>query len=491
MLGGDRSFGPGGFGETPLEVILPVQMMPRARVEDPSQALVYVIDRSGSMSTEQGEHSRLDLAKQAAQQSIRLLNEKAAVGVLVFDTEADWVVPLQVAKDKDLMIRDIATVEAGGGGTELLSAIEEAHRVLRGRKAMLKHIIVLSDGEAPGNNFKELLDKIAEDQITVSSIAISSEAGQDLLEKVARWGTGRYYFTDDLYAIPRILTGETQLAGNRSIVEETFHPTVDNTSSEILKGVEWQRAPALHGYVATTSKPLADILLVSPNDDPILAVWQSGLGRTAAFTSDAKGRWGQDWVSWGDFGQFFGQLVRWTLRPRVDDIVSQLSFDDQQGGLSIDVTDESGGYINFLDGQAGVVKPDNSRVVVPLRQSGPGRYEASFPAEAPGVYLVGISLKDSDNRLFESRLSVGTVPNVVEQGVAVNRPMLLRLAEFSGGRMLSSPEEVFSIRGRSATHLQLRPWLVLAGLLAMIADLVLRRVFAQQPRQRTRTPKND
>ena len=61
----------------------------------------------------------------------------------------------------------------------------------------------------------------------------------------------------------------------------------------MLKGVELADAPLLMGYVSTTRQgDRAKVLLVSDYGDPILAKWNYGLGRSVAFTSDAKNRWG-------------------------------------------------------------------------------------------------------------------------------------------------------------------------------------------------------
>ena len=35
-----------------------------------------------------------------------------------------------------------------------------------------------------------------------------------------------------------------------------------------------------------------------PRDDPLLAQWQYGLGRSVAWTSDSTGRWAKNWVGW-------------------------------------------------------------------------------------------------------------------------------------------------------------------------------------------------
>ena len=74
MLGGEESFGVGGYYRTPIEEALPVTMEARQKVEIPSLAVVLVIDRSGSMESQRGQprFSKMDLAKEAAQLVVEL-----------------------------------------------------------------------------------------------------------------------------------------------------------------------------------------------------------------------------------------------------------------------------------------------------------------------------------------------------------------------------------------------------------------------------------
>ena len=387
--------------------------------------------------------------------------------------ELDWIVPLQPAKDKQDIVKKVGTIETGGGGTELLSALQEAYRVLKSQAAMLKHIIVLSDGEVPPKGFKELLENMVSDKITVSSIAISSEAGQDLLKKVADWGRGRYYFTNDMYEIPRIFTNETRIASSNYLVEETFRPVPKRKFHEILRAFDLDKLPQLHGYVATTAKPFAEVLLESDRHDPILAIWRNGVGRTLAFTSDVKGRWGQDLLSWKDFNKFFGQLVRWTTGNR--DAVPKISFTEGQGQLLLEMSDDSGNYINFLQGQAGIVYPDTSRSVLPLIQSAPGQYSGTFRGDRQGVYLAGISLTTSDGHPLDSVIGTGVVPEAAEYRVlTVNEPLLRHLADISGGDVLREPADVFRVKTEGFISVKIWLWLLFSSATLMIIDLMAR-----------------
>ena len=48
-----------------------------------------------------------------AAEPLDLLDERNEVGVMAFDTAWSWVVPMGPAKDKDRIIREIATIKAG------------------------------------------------------------------------------------------------------------------------------------------------------------------------------------------------------------------------------------------------------------------------------------------------------------------------------------------------------------------------------------------
>ncbi|RPI08814.1 MAG: VWA domain-containing protein, partial [Zetaproteobacteria bacterium] len=291
MLGGEESFGVGGFYRTPIEEALPVTMEARQKVEIPSLAVVLVIDRSGSMETSvDSRFSKLDLAKEAAQLVVELLDERNEVGVISFDTAWSWVVPMGPAKDKDRIIREISTIKAGGG-TDLFPPLKEAYQTIYDRNALLRHVLVLSDGEVTAADFPGLVRRMQKDKITVSSVAVGKDSDVRFMTELSRWGRGRFYYTEDIYSIPRILTLETQLASKASIVEQAFRPVLSHGSHEIVQDIRWDQAPPLGGYVSATPKPTADVLLLSHQRDPVLAAWRYGLGRSVAFTSDAKAKW--------------------------------------------------------------------------------------------------------------------------------------------------------------------------------------------------------
>ena len=224
MLGGEESFGLGGYYRTPIEEALPVTMEVKQKVEIPSLAVVLSIDRSGSMAMSTDEKvTKLDLAKEAAHLVVDLLDERNEVGVMSWDTEFIWDATVRSAKDKAAIHHAIATIKAGGG-TDGYPALKESYAVLFDRPALLKHVIFLSDGQMTRGDFQGLLRRMSKDKITVSTVAIGKDADVQLMVDVAKWGRGRFYYTEDSQTIPRIFTLETQLASKASLIEQPFKP---------------------------------------------------------------------------------------------------------------------------------------------------------------------------------------------------------------------------------------------------------------------------
>jgi len=479
MIGGEDSFGLGGYYRTPIEEALPVTMEVKQKIEIPSLAVVLSIDRSGSMAMTTGDErvTKLDIAKEASHLVVELLDERNEVGVMSWDTEFIWDAPLRPARDKQAIHRSIATIKAGGG-TDGYPAIKESYQILYDRPALLKHVIFLSDGQMTRGDFAGLLRRMSKDKITVSTVAIGKDADVPLMVDIAKWGRGRFYYTEDDTTIPRIFTLETQLASKASLVEQPFKAVPSSAGHETIADIDWKQAPPLGGYVATTLKGTADLVLMTHQEDPLLAGWRYGLGRAVAFTSDAKSKWGVLWVRWPGFNKFWSQVTRWTLRTGTrSDTVASVARADDVGEVLVDAVDAKGEFINFLDSQVGVVAPDKRRTVVDLEQVGPGQYRGRFPAAQEGVYLVGMAQRQGE-QMVGSQLAGLVVPYGQEfRDLGVDENLLREVSELTGGGAVAAPRDVFALnRHRSRLTLDLWPWLLGAVAVLLIPEVALRRL---------------
>src|SRR5690606_4223710 len=92
VTGGPDAFGPGGYFQTPLEETLPVQMRLLDQQRVPQLTLVYLLDRSGSMSAiSPSGVPNVELAKEAIIRSIDFLQPTDRAGIVSFDTGGSWL----------------------------------------------------------------------------------------------------------------------------------------------------------------------------------------------------------------------------------------------------------------------------------------------------------------------------------------------------------------------------------------------------------------
>ncbi|MBC7817204.1 MAG: VWA domain-containing protein, partial [Planctomycetaceae bacterium] len=271
MLGGDQSFGLGGYYKTVLEEILPVRSDFEKEKEKPSLAMVLVVDRSGSMAGQ-----KLEMAKEAAKAAAELLGPKDQIGVICFDEAFYWVSQLQSASNKGRIADEISGIQVGGG-TSLYPPMEEAYQSLVNAVSKLKHVIVLTDGISNPGDFEGLAQNMASARITCSTVGVGEGAAGDLLETIARIGQGRYFIATDPASLPQIFAKETLTVSKAAINEQPFIPQVIRPT-QALAGIDFESAPFLLGYVMTRPKPTCELILASEQGDPVLAWWRYGLG---------------------------------------------------------------------------------------------------------------------------------------------------------------------------------------------------------------------
>lgn len=447
MLGGEESFGVGGYYETPVERALPVRMDLDDKTRFPKLGMVFAIDKSCSMGG--GAGSKLGMAKEAAILSSELLNERDLLGVIGFDSSASWIVPLQDLTNKNGVQDQIASLRAGGG-TDIYPAVDAAIKSLDSSDAALKHVVILSDGITAGAAFKPLLEGANKRQITVSTLAFGTDADRQTMQDLAQWGGGQYYLVTDPRSIPAIFTRETLLASRSFLVEEPFRP-VDNQRSPILEGIDADDIPTLLGYVATEPKARTVIALEVPAREegekpaPLLVHGRYGLGRSLAWTSDAEMRWSKQWIGKPSFTQLWTQVGRWMVAEvEGADLEAEAEIRDGELVLTVDAYDEDGAFRNFLEGEARVVAPDLSVTPMDLRQVGPGRYQARMPVDQDGAWLIGVALTKEGNLVGKTVAEAVQPWSPEYKGGGGGPALMAELGRLGGGGELTDPAQVFA-----------------------------------------------
>ena len=427
VSGGENSYGLGDYANTPLEETLPVTMDVPQHKDTPNLAVVLIIESLEAPLP-------VNISKEAAKGVINLLTPDDQVGISAgYGTLA---IPMQHVTNKVAINKAIDSMDPTDPNS-YNPDLANAEKVLLHTDAKIKHVILLGDGDA-FDNYAPQVTKMAKENITISTVATNSSDYGELgtMINIASWGKGRFYRADDPSVIPQVLLKEMERAARRTIINESFVPAVVGTHP-ILTGLN--TLPTLDGYVATTPKSAAQMVLVSHRDDPVLAVWQYGLGRVAAWTSDALGLWTPHWLQWHQAAQWWANLITWTL-PAPD---SSMHINGQivngNGQITVDLPTTQAN--NQQQVVAHIIAPDHSQQAINLQPAAPQRWQGSFSAIPVGVYVFQVTWKgiagngSADQLTATTGMVVPYSPEFRTQGT--DTPFLKLLAQDGGGTLLN------------------------------------------------------
>lgn len=458
VFGGDSSYALGGYRGSALEDMLPVTIDVKNKMELPSTALILAIDKSGSMADGQYGVSRIEVAKEAACRAVEVLTEQDQAGVIAFDDAGKWVVPLTYASDIAAIQERIGTIRADGG-TAFFTPLAMAYDALKSVSAQHKHIIFLTDGESGDTGYEALAEDMAAEGITLTTVAVGGGADIAGLKRLAETGGGRAYAAGEFDNVPKIFTRETMMIAGTYVQNRTFTPVVTDESLTDYSGF-----PTLDGYLATTEKALATVSLVSDREDPILAWWQYGAGRTLCWTSDVQGAWSEKFLAWEDATAFFGGLISHILPVR-----------EQAGEMQMENEQLIYTAQQAVDGaqvSAQILAPDGAMEEIVLEQTAPTRYEAAVETGQTGAYAVQIEMKKDGETI--ATLDGGAVtPYSREYDLCMkDAGALEELSRTTGGASVETGAELLSFPETSVlTRKNLQPYFLWAALILLVADI--------------------
>lgn len=494
MVGGDDSFGAGGWMDTPIEEVMPVSFDVPSKKIMQKGALVLVMH---ACEIPQGNY----WGERVAIAAVKTLSTRDLVGVLSYKWQGAeqkyWDVPLQEVRDKGRIIGMIKQMQMGDMpdlDAVMRPGVEE---LMRRKDAGAKHMIVISDFD-PAPPRSDLIDTMKKHKITCSTVAIGwgghwIDTGK--AQQIADDTGGKFYSTHDYSQLPQIFIKESKIVSRTLIQELTFNPQLASTTSTLVEGLAGEGLPPLGGYVLTTAKPLANVPLVrmyveegaegrKENRDPILAHWQVGLGKTVAFTSGMWPRWGSEWTEWPKFSKLWAQVARWASRQSAAAAFDvSTSVQGGRGRIRIDALDRNAATINFMSIQGALVDPKSDASPLQLTQTAPGRYEAEFNADEPGSYVLNLSYtsgRGADAISGTLQTGVSVAFSAEYKQLATNEPLLRELAERTGGRTLdkSTARGAFDMTALPKAEARRSIWedLVRWMLLLFLIDVAVRRI---------------
>lgn len=472
-IGGKKSFALGSYKDTPLEDVLPVNMDISQEKKIPEMAMVMVIDKSGSMQSDDGGNGKIDMAKDAAASAVDNLRDTDSIGIISFDDKYGWNVNVQKADNKEDIKAGIYGIK-GGGGTNIYPAVREAYDKIKDVDCQLKHIILLTDGQdGYYNAYPGLIEKLQENNITLSTVSIGSDADDRFLERLAQASGGRFYNTNADSELSRIFAQEVYLAQKEYIVNHVFTPII-KSNSNILGSEVQDGLPSMAGYIATSIKPEAIQVLSSDKDnDPVLACWQYGLGRTVAFTSDVTNQWTGNYASWSGYPSFWKNIVNW-LTDTAEEEGSKISVTQEgNSGKIVYTTPEYSGKTKVT---ATITDADGKRTEMELKATSPGVYEGETELQNSGIYSVNVK-NTEDNTVKDMRNTRLAMQYSQEYRFADITDSLENFVNQTAGKYIDNLSGIFDSKLEEVTAYKniTLPFLI-AAIIFLIIDIVYRRL---------------
>ena len=423
--------------------------------------------------------SSMAMAKEAVLRATDALRPGQLMGVLAFDTQPHWALPLTAITDNTSLsaLRDPVSGIYADGGTDIYAALSAAADAIFPADADSKHVILLSDGRTEGADFAGLAREFRARGVRISAVAIGPGADRQLLNNLATWTDGRYAVADNPLQLPRIVTEELIRTRRSPVVEGTIKPLVRGRSP-LLGAILSDELPPLNGYIATTPREAAEVVLAAEGGDPILAQWQYGLGRAVAWTSSLDPSWAQPWLAWPGAPRLWVQALQWLAPdPRNPNLHVRTRQDADTLLVQVDAYTPDGRFANLLDVSMTATRSDGGSRSTALSQTSPGRYEGKLGGLRPDVYRLDVRAS-RDGDIVEETITgavVSAVRDLRKRGV--HGALLQRLVDETGGLLVQEPAELMSRAQpvEQREQLPLRPWLTAAAMLVMLLDIAARQ----------------
>jgi uncharacterized membrane protein len=404
FVGGPDSYGAGGYQKTPIEAALPVDCEIKS-VRAAGRGGLVLIMHASEMAD--GNKWQKEIAKLA----IERLSWNDFVGVLYYDGSTKWHIPFQQVMDNKAGLKGQVDKMTPGDMMDFDPFLKAAYDTLTDPQHGLavKHTIVISDGDPQLNAVgrKALADMKAAG-VTCSAVGVATHSGAEdkkmieMAESAAKGG--KWYSVKHPDELPAIYMRESRRVSQSFLYTQQFNPKLVLRSGATDKLDD--PLPDLFGFVRTTLKPsaLAEMHIEGPRvaDQrfPILATWQYGLGRSAAFTSDARTKpgkqegWDKRWAGSEIYLKFWEQVVGWAMRGlETDRLVLTTEYREGKVRVVVEARDENNKPLTDLKLEGKVSSPGGPQegkapIELKFEQRAGGYYEAEFKAEEAGSYIV-------------------------------------------------------------------------------------------------------
>lgn len=400
VLGGERSFARGGYRGSMLEAVLPVLSEPPAL--DQPAAVVFAVDKSGSMGQGSGGVDRFRLAQKAVLETARGLGERDSLGLVVFDVAPRVLLALSpAAMGTSVLERD--WLASPNGGTKLAPALDAAIGELERSGSARRILMLVTDGFADDAPLAGLRARLERARIETIALAVGPDADSGALERLFGGAGSQVLRVNETAELPLLM--RSAMERHRAQIERGAIGVEQRQALPFPPGT-WTDWPPVSAYLVARARPEASVAVHSQRGDPLIAFGQSGRGRVVAVTS-GLGRWTPQWLAWREWPRLAGGLTDWSSGTGQGRALT-LSVSDLPGGLQIDAGfDAAAGRPDAAALSLIVDTPKGQGQVVAMEHVAPGRMRATLPDAGAGLYAFQTSGSSAGQRQLHLRRHVG------------------------------------------------------------------------------------
>ncbi len=494
MTGGHHSFGEGGYRKSPVEDVLPVTLEVREEQRKAPIALSVIMDCSCSMgATIPDGRTKMELAAEGVVGALQLLDERDEASVTMVDTGPHTIFSMRAVAG-GLPLDKVAKGFSGGGGILVGVGLREGKKEILSSSRPTRHVLLFADASdsTDPDDYQRTLTQLRAEKVTVSVIGMGRPTDSDaaLLREVATRGDGRIYFAEDVTSLPRIFSQET-IAVARSTFVEAQTKVVLGGDATLLGQLPPGASTTIAGYNLTYLRPLANVALKADDENkaPLLAFAPHGAGRAAALPFEVDGETTGSFRGWAAQRAVLEQAVRWLLPPlgQERDGVVRATLVGNTARVTLDFPADRpppAGTPTVLMLQGDV---KSKPVELPMHWVDEDRVGVDFVLPGPGTWHPVVRL---DGRVFRAPpVTLPWAPEFDPIPKKEGQATLGAMAQAGQGVERLSMVKLFDSAAKSSAQLELAPWLVAAMVLALIAEVILRRFFSERRARAQRPPR--
>ena len=477
----------------------------------PPTAVMIIIDRSGSMTTDTDgkllpeSENKLLFAKNGATECLELLSERDYVGIMSFADSFTEHIELTPRTQRDKILAAIEHIDGeDGGGTNFSPALERAGKALAAMTDVEnKHIIFISDGEpsaGDADRYKYWLQENAKNGITTSFIGVrctnsAKNTMKILLTQYAGMSEENFHDVVDLNFASSTIKKDFEVNKIMDVNYETFTPKINDVNSPIVEGVLQENMPTLDGFYGLKAKEDADVIL-SGRFTPIYAQWSYGLGRVGTFACDLNGTWSSSFIDTPE-----GNAI-------VNNIVASLFPLEDLKPKEIEVEHEGGNYFTKLNIFTDLVDDQYIEVTVTSPATAGGESEVqtltagagdnysrlSFTVKTSGIHEIVTRKRAADGTLLAETVIYKALSYSQEYNVFTDKDAAKALSEqlATDGRgiIIEEPYQVYE-NAAKLRHVDIDPRIpmMIALLILFLLDIAVRKFKWKWPHELIRDRK--